>query len=145
MQPAVWDLSFPRRDWIMPIAVEAPSSNHRTSREFPEFSFKFSRESNIVVTAENHWSNLTLWYKDKVTALGIIWSVKLETCRKSSFASDALNQVFLTWSAWMGFKGVHEHPKSICKMCLYAPRVFFWKKVQFLIRFSIGCGLEKDE
>lgn len=45
----------------------------------------------------------------------------------------------------MGFKGVHEHPKSICKMCLCTPRVFFWKKVQFLIRFSIGCGLEKDE
>ena len=55
----------------------------------------------------------------------------------------ALNQVFLTWSAWMSFKGVHEHPKNICKMCLYAPRVFCWKKVQFLIRFSMGYGLEK--
>lgn len=43
----------------------------------------------------------------------------------------------------MGFKGVHEHPKSICKMCLYALRVFFWEKVQFLIRFSMGYGLEK--
>ena len=43
----------------------------------------------------------------------------------------------------MSFKGVHEHPKNICKMCLYAPRVFCWKKVQFLIRFSMGYGLEK--
>lgn len=56
----------------MPIAVEAPSPNHRTSREFPEVSFMFSREYNIVVTVENHGSNLTLWYKDEVTALGII-------------------------------------------------------------------------
>lgn len=105
MQPAVWALSFPRRNWIMPIAVEAPSSNHRTSREFPEFSFKFPRESNIIVTAENHWSNLTLWYKDEVTAPGIIWSVKLETCRKSSFASDALNQVIFNLECMDGLQG----------------------------------------